>query len=116
MEKSQAAKHSSDYRKRQAKKNEALGIERVTLNVATGVRSGMAEAMKRNGIKNAQEAWQNLGLHFMRATPKQQDKMLKPDTSGFVVSEKLAHQFHEESLKEIRHDPGDEIVAPASNS
>jgi len=107
------ADHSREYRQREQEKASKLGIEKVIINMAAGVKAGMAAAMKRNGIKNAQEAWQNIGLYLSRASPEEQDRMLKPDTSGFVISSKLANQFEEKSRRELMRDPGDENYAPA---
>jgi hypothetical protein len=105
--KKSAADHSREYRQRQQEKASKLGIEKITIDMAAGVKAGMAAAMKRNGIKNAQEAWQNIGLYLIRASPEEQNRMLKSDKSDFVVSSKLARQFDEESRKEMMRDPGD---------
>ena len=56
------ADHSKDYRDREKTKAKKLGIEKVIIRMASGVKAGMAAAMKRNGIQSPQEAWQNLGL------------------------------------------------------
>jgi len=117
--KKSAADHSREYRQRQHEKATKLGIEKITIDMAAGVKAGMAAAMKRNGIRNAQEAWQNLGLYLMRASPEEQDKMLKSDSSGFVISPKLARQYVEKALAAIGSTPGepeDEIVAPEIHS
>ena len=110
--KKSAADHSREYRQRQQEKASKLGIEKITIDMAAGVKAGMAAAMKRNGIKNAQEAWQNIGLYLNRASPEEQDRMLRSDTSGFVISSKLANQFEQESRKELKRDPGDEVARP----
>lgn len=102
-----AADHSKAYRERQQEIADKLGVEKVVVKMAVGVKAGMAAAMKRNGITNAQEAWQNLALYLMRASPDQQDRMLKPDSSGFTVSAKLARQLDEASRIELLRDPGD---------
>ncbi|RMS12629.1 hypothetical protein ALP71_01346, partial [Pseudomonas coronafaciens pv. garcae] len=75
------AQHSKDYRDRKKAEAERLGIEKVTISLASGVKAGMSAAMKRNGINSPQEAWQNLGLYFMRASPAEQDRMLGNDAS-----------------------------------
>ncbi|MBC8877880.1 hypothetical protein [Pseudomonas cerasi] len=75
------AQHSKDYRDRKKAEAERLGIEKVTINLASGVKAGMSVAMKRNGINSPQEAWQNLGLYFIRASTEEQDRMLKTDAS-----------------------------------
>ena len=106
------ADHSKEYRQRELERAAKLGIEKVTINMAAGVRAGMAAAMKRNGIRNAQEAWQNLGLYLMRASPEEQDKMLKSDSSGFAISPKLARQYHAKALAELKANPGDEVFVP----
>lgn len=110
--KKEAKDHSKDYRDRQKEKAAKLGIEKVTIDMASSVKAGMAAAMKRNGITSVQEAWQNLGLYLKRASPEEQDRMLKPDSSGFVVTEELSRQFDELSRAEIVADPGDEILNP----
>ena len=112
------ADHSKEYRQRELEKAAKLGIEKVSIDMAAGVKAGMATAMKRNGIRNAQEAWQNLGLYLMRASPEEQDKMLKSDSSGFVISSKLASEYYEKARAELAidppdpDDPDDEIVTP----
>ncbi|KPB57247.1 hypothetical protein BVY11_28480 [Pseudomonas amygdali pv. morsprunorum] len=75
------AQHSKDYRDRKKAEAERLGIEKVSISLASGVKAGMSAAMKRNGINSPQEAWQNLGLYFMRASPADQDRMLGTDAS-----------------------------------
>ncbi|QXG27202.1 hypothetical protein [Pseudomonas viridiflava] len=77
------AQHSKDYRDRKKAEADRLGVEKVTLSLASGVKAGMSAAMKRNGIHSSQEAWQNLGLYFMRASPADQDRMLRTDASEF---------------------------------
>jgi hypothetical protein len=44
-----AAKHSADYRDREKKEAERLGIEKMTLVTAAGTKLGMAEAMEAHG-------------------------------------------------------------------
>jgi len=112
--KKSAADHSREYRRRQQEKVSKLGIEKITIDMAAGVKAGMAAAMKRNGIKNAQEAWQNIGLYLIRASLEEQVRMLKSDKSGFVISPKLANQFEEESRRELIREPGDESTAPSA--
>ena len=78
------AQHSKDYRDRKKAEADRLGVEKVMLSLASGVKAGMSAAMKRNGINSPQEAWQNLGLYFMRATPAEQDRMLGTDASDLT--------------------------------
>ncbi|WP_231674590.1 MULTISPECIES: hypothetical protein [Pseudomonas] len=46
------ADHSKDYRDREKAKAKKLGIEKVIIRMASGVKAGMAAAMKRNGIQS----------------------------------------------------------------
>ena len=110
------ADHSREYRQREQEKASKMGIEKITIDMAAGVKAGMAAAMKRNGIKNAQEAWQNIGLYLSRASHEEQDRMLKSEKSDFVISSKMARQFSCESHKEMMRDPGDEIFHPPISS
>ncbi|WP_010226253.1 hypothetical protein [Pseudomonas donghuensis] len=45
-----AAKHSADYRDREKKEAERLGIEKMTLVTAAGTKRGMSEAMQAHGF------------------------------------------------------------------
>ncbi|RMR06597.1 hypothetical protein [Pseudomonas syringae group genomosp. 7] len=94
------AQHSKDYRDRKKAEAARLGIEKVTISLASGVKAGMAAAMKRNCITNPQEAWQNLGMYLSLASPEEQDRMLKSDSSGFATSSDLSRQFREPSMLE----------------
>lgn len=39
-------------------------------------------------------------------------RLERPDAPAFYISPKLARQFEEQSLRDLRRDPGDEIVPP----
>lgn len=112
-EKTAAAKHSKDYRDRKKADAERFGIESLPVDMAKGTRSRMSVAMKNHGYKQLQEMLQHLHLSFLNASRKEQARRLKlSDASGFVVSPKLARQFKEASLADIKRDPGDDIIAP----
>lgn len=51
MEKTAAAKHSADYRRRQKEEKEKLGIETLEIDAPVGTRSGMSVAMKDHDYK-----------------------------------------------------------------
>ena len=112
LSKKTPADHSREYRQREQQKASKLGIEKITIDMAAGVKAGMAAAMKRNGIKNVQEAWQNLGLFLMRASAEEQDQMLQSDKSGFEISKEQSCEFVRLSVKIIEKDPGDEVSPP----
>lgn len=108
------AERSKDSRDRKKAEKLSLGIETISIDMAVGVKAGMAEAMKRNGIKNAPEAWQNIGLYLMQATPDEQDRMLKCVTSPFEPSEKVMRDFNEKSraIFASQSDGEDELTSP----
>ena len=49
---------------------------------------------------------------MMRASHEEQDKMLKTDKSDFVISPKLARQYRDKAIAELKANPGDRINAP----
>ncbi|WP_282372945.1 hypothetical protein, partial [Pseudomonas sp. PS02290] len=94
MEKTAAAKHSADYRRRQKEEKEKLGIQTLEVDVPVGTRSGMTLAMKDHGYKQIQELWQDLALSFLAAPREEQARRLrKPSASDFVVTPRLARQL-----------------------
>jgi hypothetical protein len=112
-----AAKHSADYRDREQKKAERLGIEKMALITAAGTKRGMSDAMKAHGYSQLQELLQNLHLSFLACDREEQARRLKrPDAPAFEISPKLARQFDQASSAELRRDPGDEILGPVNLS
>ena len=106
-------KHSADYRERQKEEAEKLGIEKVFFNMPEGIKKAMTAELKRYGYKQVQELWQDLALSWIHQDPIERGRRLKrPDAPAFYISRKLARQFEEKSLRDIRRDPGDEIVSP----
>jgi hypothetical protein len=104
MEKTSAAKHSADYRARQAEAKEKLGIEEMKITVPLGTRSAMNTEMKAHGYSQVQELWQDLALSFLSMPHEEQKRRLrKPDTSAFVVTPHMARQLRALGEKESRH-------------
>lgn len=112
MAKNSAAKHSSDYRQRVVEKNAALGIEKLTVEVSQGMTQGLECLMREHGFAQRQEVYQNLLRHVLSLDYDEAAKLLHPITSAFDISPKLARQFRNASLKELRRDPGDEHLIP----
>jgi hypothetical protein len=112
-QKTGAAKHSADYRDRKKKKAEKLGIEGVTITMPAGIKKALAAEIKRHGYKQVQELWQDLALSWIAQEPEERARRLeRPDAPAFYISPKLARQFEQASMAELRRDPGDEIVRP----
>lgn len=116
-EKTGAAKHSADYRAREKDKAERLGIEEVPIKMPAGIKKALAAEIKRHGYQQVQELWQDMALSWIAQEPEERARRLeRPDAPAFYISPKLARQFEEQSLREIRREPGDEIVEPRSSA
>lgn len=112
-QKTGVAKHSADYRARQKAQAKKLGIEKVFFNMPEGIKAAMAAEIERHGYEQVQELWQDLALSWIAQDPEERARRLdRPDAPAFYISPKLARQFNEASMAELRRDPGDEIVEP----
>lgn len=89
MEQTPAAKHAAAYRLRQKQKKAELGIATVTIEVAQGIAAQLSDFLKLHGFDNAQELYQTLVLYVMRAPEEEATRILKPNTSGFVIIENM---------------------------
>ena len=108
-----SAKHSADYRERLKNQAAKLGIEKVFFNMPEGIKAAMAAEIERHGYDQVQELWQDLALSWIAQDSEERTRRLeRPDAPAFYISRKLARQFEEQSLRDIRRDPGDEIVSP----
>lgn len=114
-EKTGVAKHSADYRARKKALEEKLGIEKVFFNMPAGIKAAMAAEIEHHGYDQVQELWQDLALSWIAQDPEERARRLeRPDSPAFYISPKLARQFEEASMAELRRDPGDEICRPVS--
>lgn len=112
-QKTGAAKHSADYREREKKKAEKLGIEKVFFNMPEGIKAAMAEEIERHGYEQVQELWQDLALSWVAQDPEERARRLeRPDAPAFYISPKLARQFEAASIAELKRLPGDEVIDP----
>lgn len=116
-EKTGAAKHSADYRAREKDKAEKLGIEEVAIKMPAGIKKALAAEIKRHGYQQVQELWQDLALSWIAQDPEERARRLeRPDAPVFYISPKLARQFEEASLADLKRNPGDEIQIPTISS
>jgi len=112
-QKTGAAKHSADYREREKKKAEKLGIEDVIITMPAGIKRAFAAELKRHGYKQVQELWQDMALSWIAQDPDERARRLeRPDAPAFYISPKLAREFEAASQAEIRRYAGDEIERP----
>lgn len=112
-ERTAAARHSADYRERERKKAEKLGIEDVTITMPAGIKKALAAEIKRHGYQQVQELWQDMALSWIAQEPEERARRLEgPNAPAFYISPKLARQFAEASVRELRREPGDETIPP----
>ena len=93
MEQTAAAKHAAAYRLRQKQKKAQLGIATVTIEVAQGIATQLPEFLKLHGFDNAQELYQTLVLYVLRAPEDEAARILRPYTSGFVLTEEMTSEL-----------------------
>nr|WP_259152058.1 hypothetical protein [Pseudomonas sp. JAI111] len=99
-------------REKDAAKKAALGIEKFTIEVAGVFKSDLLRVMKAQGINNRQYIHQRLLINLIAADFETQARMLRSATTPFVITEEVSREFRTESLRELRKDPGDEIISP----
>ncbi len=73
----------------------------------------MAAEIERHGYDQVQELWQDLALSWIAQNLEERARRLeRPDAPAFYISPKLARQFSDATLAELKRYPGDEIVPP----
>lgn len=107
----EAIKHRKK-REKEATKNAALGIEKFMVEVAGVFKLDIKRVMKEHGINNQQDVHQRLLINLINADFDTASRMLACVTTPFVISEKVSRAFHDQSLDELKRDPGDEIMLP----
>lgn len=91
-----SAQAAKEYRARQKAKAEALGMRRISIDVAEGVESRLAELMEKHKFEQFEELFQTLALNLLAASPDLADFMLKrPDASSFQIKPKHTRQLRE---------------------
>lgn len=107
-QKTGAAKHSADYRARQEAQAKKLGIEKVFFNMPAGIKAALSAEIERHGYEQVQELWQDLALSWIAQDAEERARRLeRPDAPAFYVSPKLARQFEQACIVELRRNPGD---------
>lgn len=103
-------------REKDTAKKAALGIEKLTIEVAGVFKPDIKRLMKEHGFNNQQEVYQNLLRNVITADFDTAAQMLRCVTTPFVISEKVSREFRNKSLLALSADPGepeDEIEEPA---
>jgi hypothetical protein len=94
-------------RAKAAAKDVALGIGKFQIKVAGVFKPDLKKVMKAHGINNQQDIHQRLLKNLIGADFETQSWMLRNVTTPYEPSEKVSRAFHDESLAELKRDPGD---------
>lgn len=91
-----AARHSKAYRERKKQKAAALGVKRLSVEVAVGVEQRLQQVMAEHGFEQFVELFQTLALNVAEAPVELAAEMLKrPSASGFKIKPKHTRQLRE---------------------
>ena len=82
--------------------------------VRPGTRQKLDELMAWNGIEEINEAVQNLILNAHALGPSLSFQAMESPRHKVQISENVARELYNQSLAELRRDPGDESVAPTT--
>jgi hypothetical protein len=96
-------------------KREEYDEKELRHRVRLGTREKLAELMAWNEISEISEAVQNLILNAHDLGPTLSYQAIESPRHKVQITENVARMFQNESLAEIRRDPGDEIIAPPSD-
>lgn len=77
-----------------------------------GTRRKLEELMVWNDIEEMSEAMQNLILNAHALGPSLSYQAIQSPRHKVLISENVARMFRNESLAELKRDPGDEVLAP----
>jgi hypothetical protein len=99
-------------REKAAAKDAALGVEKFTVEVAGIFKPDLTRVMAAHGINNQQEVYQLLLMNLIAADFEEQSRMLRCVTTPYEPSQMVSRSFQNQSLAELKRDPGDEVVVP----
>lgn len=105
------AKNTQQRSKKSADKAEAVGEEEPRHKVRPGTRAMLADLMRWHGITVISEAIQNMIINLHALGPEGSAHALKSPRHTFEINENVSRHFHNESLRELRRNPGDENTA-----
>lgn len=106
---------SVKQKKKRAKKAEddaKKGVGVFKVEVAGVFMPDLKRLMKEHGFNNQQEVYQNLLRNVIAADFDTAANMLRCVTTPYEPSAKVSRAFKDESLAELRRDPGDEVIMP----
>jgi hypothetical protein len=97
-------------REKKAEDDAAKGIGRFQVEVAGVFMSDLKRLMKEHDFNNQQEVYQNLLRNVIAADFNTAARMLRCVTTPYEISDKVSRAFLDESLAELKRDPGDEVI------
>jgi hypothetical protein len=106
------AKSGQERSAKAAEKRMQYDEKELRHRVRLGTRQKLDELMAWNGIEEINEAVQNLILNAHALGPTLSYQSMESPRHEVRISENVARMFRNESLAELRRDPGDEIVSP----
>lgn len=92
-------------------KRKRLGDEELRHRVRAGTKACLERNKTRAGITETSELLQVVLLNMERLSDEAFTELTTPPRHTFEITENVAQQFHNESLRELRADPGDENTA-----
>lgn len=92
-------------------KRELVGDEELRHRVRPGTKACLERNKDRAGIKETSELLQVVLLNMESLSDEAFTALTTPPRQTFEISETVARNFHNESLRELRTDPGDENTA-----
>ncbi|MNI08402.1 hypothetical protein D3C81_847580 [compost metagenome] len=99
-------------REKDTAKKYTLGIEKFTVEVAGVFKPDIKRLMQEHGFNNQQEVYQNLLRNVIAADFEIAARMLRCVATPYEPSQKVSRSFLNQSLAELKRDPGDEVVVP----
>jgi len=106
------AKSGQERSAKAAEKRSQYDEKELRHRVRLGTRQKLEELMAWNDIKEMSEAVQNLILNAHALGPTLSFQAMESSRHKVQISENVARMFRDESLAELRRDPGDEFFSP----
>ncbi|WP_426108533.1 hypothetical protein [Pseudomonas sp. TWR1-1-4] len=97
-----------------AQKRLAVAEKELRHKVRPGIEQAMERIRLRGQVSIISEVLQIVIMKLDLMTDDELIKFLRYPRHEIVISENVAREFHNQSLSEIRKDPGDEIITPES--
>lgn len=108
------AKSVQERSAKAAQKRLAVAEKELRHKVRPGIEQAMERIRLRGKVPIISEVLQIVIMKLDLMTDDELIEFLRYPRHEIVITENVAREFHNQSLSEIRKDPGDEIIAPES--